>query len=203
VWYAQQFLHSSIRLRHDLQTEQICGILQPTPALPLEVYVAGLSALSKAILLQAETEVTAVQKAAIPLAGVTGRLLARLPDFSRIFWARLVQRSGAWCIPCSVPTHEPSGDAMDEKARKKAMGLKDGEAPAEYISRVSGVMRLYFEVMKISTQSPTPLEQEWRLPRAWAWATRLLGRPGMMASTAAPLCVFGACHHPCKPKISR
>jgi nucleoporin GLE1 len=80
---------------------------------------------------------------------------------------------------------------MDVKSKKKAMGVKDGESAGDYVTRVAGLMRLYFEVMKISIEAPTPLESEWRFPRAWTWLTRLIGRPGMLGSTAAPLCIFG------------
>jgi hypothetical protein len=155
------------------------------------VYLAGLSALSKAIILQAETEVTAAPKAAVPLAGVIVRLLTRLPEFHCVLWGRMVQRTGAWCIPCGVPSQEPSGERMGIKSKKKAMGMKDGESAGDYVVRVAGLMRLYFEVMKISSDAQSPLENEWRFPRAWTWLTRLMGRLDMLGSPVAPHCIFG------------
>jgi len=53
-------------------------------------YISLLSSLSKATLLQAETEVTASKAAAGPLAQVAANLLGALPHFSDIFYVKLV-----------------------------------------------------------------------------------------------------------------
>jgi nucleoporin GLE1 len=137
------------------------------------------------ILLQAETEVTAAPKAAGPLASVSVQLMLQLPAFARIFWAKLVQRSGGWCIPCT----EPSGATIKGRQRRKGGGPKDGEPLAEYCGRIAGILRLYFEIMKISIDLSAQLENEWKFPRANSWLLHLIRQPMMTASPIAACCV--------------
>src|ERR1700691_1238547 len=90
----------------NLISTQLHSLLSPsypqTPH-PEEIYIPLLSSLAKAILLQAETEVTASKTAAVPLAIVTKNLLGTLPHFEDVLWAKLVQRVGGWGAPTSVP----------------------------------------------------------------------------------------------------
>ena len=60
-------------------------MLRPLIALPPDVYLASLSSLAKAILLQAETEVTAEKRSAKPLAQLTLNSINSLEGFSVVF----------------------------------------------------------------------------------------------------------------------
>ncbi|KAH6909820.1 GLE1-like protein-domain-containing protein [Coprinopsis sp. MPI-PUGE-AT-0042] len=83
---------------------QLRQLWSPTLLYPPPIYAGLCSSLAKAIILQAETEVTAEKKAAIPLARVTFNLLTSLDAvFREVFWAKLVQRTGGWVIPSIVP----------------------------------------------------------------------------------------------------
>jgi nucleoporin GLE1 len=102
--------------------------------------MAVLYSLSKAILRQAEVEVTAEKRSAIPLARVTSFFVRHLERFPQIFYMKLVQRTGGWPIPVKPPAEE----GMDYA---KLTGFREGEGLPEYISRVAGLMRVYFQIL--------------------------------------------------------
>ena len=169
-------------------SQQLYTLLQPNPPHPQEVYIPSLSSLAKAILLQAETEVTAKKESAIPLAAVAKNLLGMLPHFSEIFFVKLVQRVGGWAIPCSVPSEDVNGIPYDTKGLEKAHGYRfsvEGvrENQSDYIQRVSGIMRVYFHV--VVSDHDQPLMKMWQLPRYWAYFARMLsGNVGMQSAVA-------------------
>ncbi|KAF8066671.1 GLE1-like protein-domain-containing protein [Lyophyllum atratum] len=187
---------------------QIYQIMHPpnTPPHHPAIYKALLSSLSKAILLQAETEVTAEKKSAPPLAKVTFNLLETLEGFAETFFAKLVQRSGGWPLPYMVPGEDigpgpwKSDDermrAMD-RARKTAMGFRkssdsdDLETTSEYTARVSGIMRVYFCILKFPPQQK-PLHPLFRLPRYWMWFSRLLKDRKLLETSIAPQLIYTA-----------
>jgi hypothetical protein len=70
---------------------------------PDKIYISLLSSLAKAILLQAETEVTASKSVAVLLAIVTKNLLSGLPHFEGVLLAKLIQDAGGWGVPISIP----------------------------------------------------------------------------------------------------
>lgn len=163
------------------------------------MYIALLSSLAKSILLQAETEVTALPRSAVPLAAVLASLLASpaLSDFSEVFWAKLCQRAGGWPVPMVIPVTDVDGQQFSPEERKKALGYRksasgdDGEMEslAEYVTRVSGVMRVYFETMKAETQAP--LEGIWRTQRIWTWLARMLGQERLLQSAVGASLIHG------------
>ena len=172
-----------------LISQQLHTLLQPNPPHPQEVYIPSLSSLAKAILLQAETEVTAKKDSAIPLAAVAKNLLGSLPHFSEIFFAKLVQRVGGWAIPYSVPSSDVDGTPFDTKGLEKAHGYRFSEEgvrenQSDYIQRVSGIMRVYFHV--VVSEHDQPLMKMWQLPRYWTYFARMLGGSVGMQSAAAP-----------------
>jgi nucleoporin GLE1 len=169
-----------------------------------DIYHALLSSLSKAILLQAETEVTAEKRSAGPLAEVTANLLCRLPTFQDVFFAKLVQRVGGWAVPCVVQhTQDAHGTQWkDEGERLKAMGYRksgnstDGdnqglESASDYVTRVSGIMRVYFAILKTSVPSPEALGPMFQMPRCWTWFARIMGERGLLETAAAPQIIYG------------
>jgi nucleoporin GLE1 len=140
-----------------------------------------LSSLAKAIILQAETEVTAEVRTAEPLSKVTVNLLGHLEDFSTILYARIVQRVGGWAVPIVVPTVDFDGRPwQDKEERLKVMGYRKGasgeetETTSEYCTRIAGIMRIYFYILKIRPPRG-PLWPVFQTPRCWVWFARIVG----------------------------
>ncbi|KAJ7274167.1 GLE1-like protein-domain-containing protein [Mycena rebaudengoi] len=174
-------------------------IIMPPQRHPPILYTGLLSSLAKTILLQAETEVTAEKKSAIPLAQVAFTLLDRLETFPDIFFAKLVQRCGGWPIPVVIPTTDYDGRKWNgEEERTKVMGyrktVEEGDARegvVEYTNRVAGLMRLYFHILKLPPQR-RPLHAMFQLPRYWTWFARLMGEPGLLETSVAAQLIYTA-----------
>ncbi|OJT07083.1 Nucleoporin gle1 [Trametes pubescens] len=172
-------------------SQQIVEIIRPLQPHPPPVYVALLSSLAKAILLQAETEVTAEKRSAIPLAQVTTNLLCVLDNFADVFWAKLCQRTGGWPVPLVVPSNDSDGTAFNEDGRRKALGYRgEDESLAEYSSRVTGMMRVYFHILVARVNQP--LDPVVRLPRYWTFVSRMLKDPQLLDSSVAPQVLHAA-----------
>ncbi|KAF9458130.1 GLE1-like protein-domain-containing protein [Collybia nuda] len=180
--------------------DQLILILHPTDRPPHheKIYTALLYSLAKAILLQAETEVTAEKRSAIPLAQVAFKLLEKLDGFAEIFFAKLTQRVGGWPIPAVIPTTDHDGTQWGADGdRIKAMGYRKSqigeglETTGEYTARISGIMRLYFHILKIE---PTyrPLHPMFQLPRYWVWVSRLMDERGLLETAIAPHLLYTA-----------
>lgn len=93
------------------KASEIHGKLSPSPteAYPQQLYLALLSSLAKAFLLQAETEITAKKDTAFPLA----RLILKIinlghPMLAEAFMARMVGRTGGWSIGAVVTREQAS-----------------------------------------------------------------------------------------------
>jgi nucleoporin GLE1 len=157
-----------------------------------------LSSLSKAILLQAETEVTAEKKSAIPLSIVTAHLLQRLPGFDEILWAKLIQRTGGWAVPIAIPK-DADGDGTpweNDAQRRKVMGYRNEEGESEYVTRIAGIMRVYFMTMWAPVEIDQPLEKLYQTPRFWMWFSRVLRSfDGELVETAAGAEVIAGALH--------
>ncbi|KAG1894342.1 uncharacterized protein F5891DRAFT_1062975 [Suillus fuscotomentosus] len=154
------------QLTHDIDsvmriTQQLIDIICPSERLPLDIYFAALSSLAKAVLLQAETEVTAEKRSAIPL-------------------AMLVQR-------CAIPSTDSDGTAWNELERIKAMGYRtnDGqrETLSDHVMRVSGMMRVYFLIL--AAPVPQPLDKMFQLPRFWTYFARMIGDERLLETAVA------------------
>ncbi|KAI0826637.1 GLE1-like protein-domain-containing protein [Trametes gibbosa] len=183
------------QLTNDLQainkiSQQIIEIVRPLRPHPPPVYVALLSSVAKAILLQAEIEVTAEKRSAIPLAQVTTNLLGVLDGFADVFWARLCQRAGGWPIPIVVPAKDADGVPLSDEGRRKALGYRPDEGLADYTTRVSGIMRVYFHILV--TPVIQPLDPVVRLPRYWTIFSRMLKNPSLLDSCVAPSVLHAA-----------
>ncbi|KAG6900452.1 hypothetical protein C0993_010499 [Termitomyces sp. T159_Od127] len=163
------------------------------------IYKALLYSLSKAIILQAETEVTAEKSSAKPLATVAFNLLETVKDFGEIFFSKLVQRAGGWPVPYLVPSDEYSGPDQTRlkaagRARKLAMGYReDGDSEMEtldvYITRISGIMRIYFNILKFKPNQQ-PLHPAFQLPRFWMWLTRVLRNKQILELPITPNLIY-------------
>ncbi|PBK66141.1 hypothetical protein ARMSODRAFT_960597 [Armillaria solidipes] len=181
------------QLTHDEATinrisTQLVQILLPPQGHHPVIYAALLSTLAKAIILQAETEVTAEKKSAYPLSKVAFNLLETLEGFGQVFWARIVARTGGWAVPTLIGDRDwdgkPWGNVVE---KKKAVGYRQQtadnggmvwETEEMYISRLNGVMRVYFGVLAIQPQKGPLNGSMWRTPMFWAWIARLLGSDG-------------------------
>ncbi|KAG6898230.1 hypothetical protein C0992_002244 [Termitomyces sp. T32_za158] len=165
------------------------------------IYKALLYSLSKAIILQAETEVTAEKSSAKPLATVAFNLLETVKDFGEVFFSKLVQRAGGWPVPYLVLSDDYSGPDQTrlkaaERAQKLALGFReDGDSEMEtldvYINRISGIMRIYFNILKF-TPNQQPLHAAFQLPRFWTWLTRLLRNKQMLELPITPNLIYTA-----------
>ncbi|KAL0568283.1 Nuclear pore complex nucleoporin component, partial [Marasmius crinis-equi] len=164
-------------------SSQLVQILVPFAGSNPSVYTALLSALAKAFILQAETEVTAEKRSVEPLAEVAFRCLEVLQGFQEVFFAKIVQRVGGWAIPVyGLPPKDFNGRPWSDNAeKKKVMGYREGETESEYSDRVMGVMRLYFAVLRIVPRKG-PLNGMWQMTRAWNWMARVASDRGLLES---------------------
>lgn len=135
--------------------------------------MAVLHSLSKAILLQAEVEVTAEKRSATPLARVTSFFVLKLERFPQIFYAKLVQRTGGWPIPVKPP-HEEGIEYS------KLAGFREDEGLPEYTSRVAGLMRVYFQILITPTDEPT--NSFFRPTVFWTYFARLMCNRSLLES---------------------
>ncbi|KAF7314635.1 hypothetical protein MKEN_00937200 [Mycena kentingensis (nom. inval.)] len=179
----------------DILTFLDTQVMRPNPPHPPMLYTGLCSSLAKAILLQAETEVTAEKKAAIPLAHLTSALLDTLPNFPDVLFAKLVQRCGPWAIPCTLPPTDISGQPWaDDDARAKALGYRRSvednvprEPVGEYMQRIAGCMRVYFAILRIPPKQNAAAQRHpmFQLTRVWMWFARLLGSERLLDSPVA------------------
>lgn len=160
------------------------------------IYFASCSSLAKAILLQAETEVTAEKRSAAPLAQVAFTLLDTLEHFPSIFYAKLVQRCGGWPIPLVVPGKDVDGRPWANKdERIKVSGIRRStsgeglETTEEYSNRVSAIMRVYFHILKIRPIEK-PLHTLFQLPRYWTWFARMTSDVRLLQDPVAPQLIY-------------
>ncbi|KAN0082534.1 GLE1-like domain containing protein [Tylopilus felleus] len=187
------------QLTHDPATisrisNQIFDLIRPPQGLSESLYQASLSSLAKAILLQAETEVTAEKKSAIPLAHVAANLLERLPAFADIFFAKLVQRTGGWPVPSVIPATDVGGIPWQDVTRIKAMGYRvnndEQESMGDFVTRVSGMMRVYFLVLAMPcTRLP---DNMFRLPRYWMYFARMMNDERLLSTAVAAQVLYAA-----------
>lgn len=164
----------------------------PTQRFPAEIYYALLSSLAKAILRQAEVEVTAEKRTAVSLAQICIILLAELDLFAEIFWVKLVQRTGGWAIPVVLPAKDVDGSDLDKDQvkRRKVMGYVDAEEMnADYAARVAGIMRVYFQI--IMSTHPKLLDPIFGVSRYWTYFARMVREPQMLLSGIAPELLYG------------
>ena len=157
---------------------------------------------------------TASKTAAIPLAMVTKNLLGTLPHFEDVLWAKLVQRVGGWGVPTSIPPRDVNADGseasqpFDEVSLRKVMGYRDvpahvddddngkqvpeqRETQSDYITRVSGIMRVFFLVLIGAGGVDKPMDTKvWQTGRYWAYFARMLGGSvgsGLASAVAAEI----------------
>jgi nucleoporin GLE1 len=167
-------------------------VLRPQIPLPSDVYDASLSSLAKAILLQAETEVTAEKRSAKPLAQLTLNSMNVLDGFSAVFWAKLCQKTGGWVIPVMVPSNDVDGTPFTRVTSMKASGMREDETSADRTARVVGIMRVYFSLLLLRPSAP--LSREFHLARLWMIIARLIGQSSLLNTSLATELLSGMSH---------
>ncbi|KAF8662050.1 hypothetical protein AX16_001235 [Volvariella volvacea WC 439] len=181
---------------------QIIDIINPkaSPHPPV-LYTALLSNLAKAIILQAETEVTAEKRSAEPLSRVTFNLLQSLPNFPSVFFTKIIQRTGPWAIPLYLPSKDYDGrswktDDKDEEKRimwgyrRSQANSEEWENNQEHGLRISSILRVWFLVMKVVPQQP--MEKMFQLPRYWMWFARLVKEEALLERAVAAELIYTA-----------
>ncbi|GBE84307.1 hypothetical protein SCP_0602850 [Sparassis crispa] len=164
--------------------DQIIVIVIGNPPHETPVYYALLSSLSKALLQQAEMEVAVEKRSAKPLAEIAVRMMLYFDGFPDVFWAKLCQYAGNWVVPFPLPFIDYDGMPLEGDERAKAQGRRPDETVAEFIARVSGIMRVFFHIL--CTTPENALDTVYRLPRYWAYFARMLQQPKLLESPIAP-----------------
>lgn len=142
-----------------------------------EIYAAALYTLAKAVLLQAEQEVTAKLDTAAPLSRVCVNLLT-LPGFAQVLWARLVARSGGWIIAKYI--EKQPGQSGEEYQKLNGI-LNEDETQLDRQTRITGLIQLYFAICVAKTAAPLPME--FRPQRIWNLFARILGDKRLLRQT--------------------
>jgi nucleoporin GLE1 len=140
--------------------------------------------------------VTAEKRSAGPLAQVTANLLGKLTQFPDVFYAKLVQRAGGWPVPVVIPSTDVDGSPWGgDDAKAKVHGYrKNGEGgmetTGEYISRMAGMMRVYFSILKAPVGEP--LDRMFQMPRLWTWFARIMRQRGLLETAVAAQIIYGS-----------
>ena len=119
--------------------------------------------------------------------------------FPEVLWSKLVQRVGGWPVPTIIPETDldgrrwgagPKGKGRGgERERYRVMGYRPGstsdnalETPSEYSVRVAGIMRVYWEVVKVQLRFPerAPPVGPFAMPKYWVWFARILDSKALM-----------------------
>lgn len=174
-------------------------MLRPPVPHDYKVFLAILSSLAKDILLQAEVEITAEKRSAIPIAQLTFNILVSVPEFGDVFFTKLVQRVGGWPIPYAVPgTDYDNRKWESNEERFKVMGFRKSEendsleTEAEFSSRAAGIMRVYFLILQFNPPHG-PLGFMFQTTRYWSWFARLLGQRNLLQSPVAAELIYSKC----------
>ncbi|KAG9016023.1 hypothetical protein FRB90_003815 [Tulasnella sp. 427] len=176
---------------------EIHGKLSPLPteAYPQQLYLALLSSLAKAFLLQAETEITAKKDTAFPLARLVLKIIdLGHPMLADAFMARMVGRTGGWSLG-AVVTREPG--QSDEEFRK-AHGHNPNDNAQDFMNRLVGIITLYAAILQtplgasrpVFGQAPQPPPFPpycFQLPRLWTLLARIASTPALIHDRSASL----------------
>ncbi|KDN33508.1 hypothetical protein RSAG8_13401, partial [Rhizoctonia solani AG-8 WAC10335] len=179
--------------------DAIHEIISPSPPHPAPVYTALLSAFSKYLLLQAETEVTAKLPTAYPLARLIRLVVARgHAKLWEIFWTRFVGRTGGWGVAVHLTRKAGTSDNEWRKIIGRELEGKNDpddkpptlESTSQYTDRMVGQLALYAALLQTSP-IPSQIQLDsipppFRLSRLWTWLARVLNSADLLGSPPAP-----------------
>ncbi|ORY21293.1 GLE1-like protein-domain-containing protein [Naematelia encephala] len=199
--------HDTVRVTDDIHRLLVDQLPAPPSAAnptslsstPPTAYLYLLSHLSKALIKQAESEVSAKPNAAFPLARIIhGLILRGHGAFGDILMARLVKKC-PWVIPF-YPAKQPD---QSRESYEKSTGRALDESTSEYIQRMGGILILYFSIVQTcltpliptipSTPTPTPRQllalypAALRLPAGWTWLAYALRKPILASAPMASM----------------
>jgi nucleoporin GLE1 len=75
--------------------------------------------------------------------------------------------------------------------RKSAVN-DDVEGATEYMTRVAGVMRVYFHILQIRP-TQKPLKPMFQAHRLWVWVARLMDERALLESVVAAQLLYSQC----------
>ncbi|KAM0786941.1 hypothetical protein ACM66B_002362 [Microbotryomycetes sp. NB124-2] len=191
---------SETTLRIINQLDQILTSMRPSPGSngPSEPYTWTLNHLSKALVKQAETEVTAKLSTAYPLGRVVVGLLTRgHTELGDVLMARLVKKcfwiTGWW------PPKRPDQTDDDHRKTLGHASPNTGETIVQYAQRMSGIVALYASILQTSPlkqpQGPCPIDnlvnvpEHFRPKAGWRWLVIILMKP-LVTLEPTPLLVI-------------
>lgn len=178
---------------------ELGDVLRETRKTGQEVYLWACNHLSKALIKQAETEVTAKLSTVYPLARlVVGLILVGYPELGEILMARLVKK----CY--FVAAYRPMAtEGMDEGEYRKLLGYKpenssQEETKIQYNNRMAGIVALFAAIKQTDLNDVVPslkgttdpkrfqrIPSELRLDSSWNWISTML-KPPMIGLTPSP-----------------
>ncbi|KAL5532421.1 GLE1 [Sanghuangporus sanghuang] len=179
-------------------SEELKAIVAPIPNMPRpeegqSLHYALLVSFSKAVIAQAETEVTAHKAQAGPLARVAVSLITAYPPLGDIFFARLCARAGCWAAGVEPLTVEDeTWEQLPEKEKQKRWGARSDENLEEQMTRISGVMRLYFAMLFAALKLGVHVTAAFRPSRFWLYLAQLLNNRTMLEKPVAPEIIYVA-----------
>ncbi|KAJ9098628.1 hypothetical protein QFC21_004275 [Naganishia friedmannii] len=204
---------SIVKITEDLD-QHLCSQLptRPTPAAPFAFssqlpipYLYLLSHISKSLIKQAESEISAKPEAAYPLAKVViGLLLRGHQALNDILFARLVKKC-CWVIPYFPPKQPEQTDAE----YRKSIGQKDvagTEDSVQYNQRMAAILTVYLAICSADiptiveslNDKPTAITQleqliapEFRITACWSWLA-MMGKAPLPNLDPAPKLVSTA-----------
>lgn len=164
----------------------------PRPDEAQNLHFALLVSLSKAVIAQAETEVTAHKAQAGPLARVAVSLIIAYPPLADIFFARMCARVGCWAAGVEPLTLEnETWEQLQEKEKQKRWGARSDENLEEKMMRIAGVMRLYFAMLFVALKLGNHVPAPFRPARFWLYLAQLLNNRKMLERPVAPEIIYG------------
>lgn len=131
-------------------------------------YLWALNHFAKALIQQAETELTARLGAAFPLARLTHLVFASHPQLAPVLIARLSKK--CFYLTSFLP---PRSAYPNDQAYTKALGIKHGEGLMASAARLRGIVALFSCIVALADQSPTTTPKEFRPDAAWSFLAGL------------------------------
>ena len=108
---------------------------------------------------------------------------------------------GVWAVggiePSLIEVDDATGERheLDAKGKLRRWGMREEEPTDAYVSRVAGVLRLYFEMLFVEMDGLNlgnmQLQPQFRPARLWAYLAQLINHEGMLKRVVAPEAIYG------------